>query len=426
MQYTKNLSSRTKAEIEAVLQGKKKNWRFFLLPFGPALIAAIAYIDPGNYATNIEAGASYGYALLWVVFCANIIAMLFQSLSAKLGIVTGLNLPQVCHREFSPWVNWSLWIASELCAIATDLAEFLGGAIGFSLLFHLPLLVGMLITAVLTYAVLMLENKGFRPIEIVIAVALGLVCVCFLAELLIAPVDWGAVGLHIFKPELVDRHAVFLAVGIVGATVMPHAIYLHSALMPQRADAQNDQQKARLIKWSNWEVGIGLALAGSVNMAMVIMAASVFHQGHSDIAEIETAYSTLYPLLGSAAAGFYLFSLMVSGVSSSVVGTMAGQIIMQGFVGFKIPLLVRRLVTMLPAFIVVWAGVNSTQALLVSQVILSLVLPVPMTTLLIFTGSKRIMGKFANHRVLHMIAIFCAALILGLNFVLLYLTLTGN
>ena len=365
------MTDRTVEAIRDVLAGKAR--RFSPLLFaGPAVIASIAYMDPGNFATNIQAGAKYGYALLWVVLMANVIAMLFQALSAKLGIVTGRNLAEMCREHFPQPVVYAMWIVSEVAAMATDLAEFLGGAIGLSLLLHIPLVAGMGVTAVLTYGILMFEARGFRPIEIIIGALVAAIALCYLVEMFIAPVDWGAAGFGSVVPHLPDAGALTIAVGIVGATIMPHAIFLHSGLTQNRAPARDDNERRQLLRFSNIEVLIALAVAGLVNMAMVVMAASAFHEGHSDVAEIETAYSTLTPLLGAAASGVFLTALLASGLSSSAVGTMAGQMIMQGFVGFRIPVIVRRLVTIIPAFIVVWLGVNSTNALVISQVVLEL------------------------------------------------------
>ena len=410
------LSDKTRARMSDVLSGKNLGLRGKLLFAGPAIIASVAYMDPGNYATNIQAGAGYGYKLLWVVLLANLIAMLFQALSARLGIVTGKNLAELSRDNFSRPVVLIMWVISEIAAMATDLAEFLGGAIGLSLLFGLSLFVGMVITAIVTYAILIFERSGFRPMEIVIGAMVGVIGLCYLAEMLIAPVDWAA---GILTPLMPDTPALFIAVGIIGATVMPHAIYLHSGLMQSRSDIRNESERARVLRFSNIEVVLALAVAGMVNMAMVIMAASAFHQGYSEVAEIETAYYTLTPLLGAAAAAAFLTSLIFSGISSSVVGTMAGQMIMQGFLRIHVPIWVRRLVTMLPAFAVVGMGVNATQALIMSQVVLSIALPVPMIALLIFSSRKDIMGAYLPSLTLRILAGVGACAVLGLNFVLL-------
>lgn len=413
------MSVRTRTGISQVLHGEGAGWRRYLLFAGPAIIASVAYMDPGNYATNIQAGAGYGYRLLWVVLVANLIAMLFQALSARLGIVTGRNLAEIARDSLPRPLVWAMWGVSEIAAMATDLAEFLGGAIGLALLLDLPLIVGMGITAIVTYGILIFERRGFRPMELIIGALVGLIGLCYLAEVLIAPIDWTAAGAGILQPALPDSLALTIAVGIIGATVMPHAIYLHSGLTQSRAEVRDDADRRKLVRFSNIEVVLALAVAGLVNMAMVMMASSAFHQGYSSVAEIETAYHTLTPLLGAAAAAIFLTSLIASGISSSVVGTMAGQMIMQGFLKFRIPIWLRRLITMLPAFAVVAAGVNATQALVMSQVVLSVALPVPMIALIVFVSRKSVMGDFAAGPVLKGLAIAGAAVVLTLNVVLL-------
>jgi manganese transport protein len=417
-----SLSERTVIMAHEVLAGRRRSIWSYLAFAGPAVVASIAYMDPGNFATNIQAGARYGYGLLWVVLLANLIAMLFQALSAKLGIVTGRNLPELCHKHFPRPVVWAMWMISEIAAMATDLAEFLGGAIGLSLLFSLPLLAGMLVTAVIVFGILMFERSGFRPVELIIGNLVAIIALCYLIEMFIAPVDWRSAATHLVLPELADAPALLLAVGIIGATVMPHAVYLHSGLTQGRIPSRDDGDKRLLVRISNIEVVIALALAGLVNMSMVMMASGAFHEGHSDVAEIESAYYTLVPLLGIGAAGVFLLSLLASGVSSSTVGTMAGQVIMQGFVGFSIPIWVRRLVTMVPSFIVVAMGVNATNALVISQVVLSIALPLPMIALLIFTRRTEIMGPLVNGPVTNVAAIAGTAAVLLLNVVLIVQT----
>ncbi|WP_321363177.1 Nramp family divalent metal transporter [uncultured Celeribacter sp.] len=414
-----DLTRRTQSGITAVLTGQRHGWRSRLLFAGPAIIASVAYMDPGNYATNIQAGAGYGYTLLWVVLLANLIAMLFQALSARLGIVTGKNLAELSRDHLPRPLVWVMWAVSEVAAMATDLAEFLGGAIGLALLFNLPLIVGMGITAIVTYGILIFEGRGFRPMELIIGAMVGLIGLCYLAEILIAPIDWGATATGLVTPNLPDAAALTIAVGIIGATVMPHAIYLHSGLTQSRAVMRDDTDRRRVLSYSNTEVVLALAVAGMVNMAMVMMAASAFHQGHSEVAEIETAYHTLTPLLGAAAAAIFLTSLIASGISSSVVGTMAGQMIMQGFLHIRIPIWLRRLITMIPAFAVVAMGVNATEALVMSQVVLSIALPVPMLALLYFSARRDVMGAFRIGPVLRVLAVLGACAVLGLNFVLL-------
>ena len=417
-----SLSERTISAAQALLGGQRRGMRGYLAFGGPAIIASIAYMDPGNFATNIQAGAKYGYSLLWVVLLANLIAMLFQALSAKLGIVTGRNLAEMCRDRFPKPIVWAMWVVSEVAAMATDLAEFLGGAIGLALLFKMPLLSGMFVTAIVTYGILMFESRGFRPVELIISSLVAIIALCYLIEMFIAPVDWASAAWHTVTPQLADADALLLAVGIIGATVMPHAVYLHSGLTQARIPARDDAEKRTVVRISNSEVLIALAIAGLVNMAMVMMASGAFHAGHSDVAEIETAYHTLTPLLGIGAAGIFLLSLIASGISSSVVGTMAGQMIMQGFIGFRIPIWLRRLITMVPAFVVVGYGVNATNALVVSQVVLSIALPLPMIALLMFTRRRDIMGALVNSRLTNVVAVIGTVVVLLLNAVLILQT----
>jgi len=414
-----NLSDRTAHAGQTVLSGGRRGFRG-LLPFvGPAVVASIAYIDPGNFATNIQAGARHGTMLLWVVLLANVIAMLFQALSARLGLVTGHSLATLCRMHFPRPLVIAMWLASEVAAIATDLAELIGAAIGVSVLFGLPLMAGLLVAFAITLALLSVQSRGFRPIELIIAAFVGIISLAYLIELFIAPPDWGQVFYHSVVPQLAGLDSVTLAVGIVGATVMPHAIYLHSALMTDRVTARSDTEKRRLLKYSNAEVILALSLAGLVNMAMVTMAATMFHQGHADVGEIETAYHTLLPLMGVVAAGAFMTSLLASGISSSVVGTMAGQVIMQDFVGVRIPLWVRRAVTMIPAVVVVAMGVSPTDALVLSQVVLSLVLPVPMIALFVLIRRPAVMAGYAIGRGTQALAGAATVVVLALNAILL-------
>lgn len=416
------MTESTSLAIRDVLAGRRRGVASALLFAGPAVIASIAYTDPGNFATNIQAGARYGYALLWVVVVANLVAMLFQSLSARLGIVTDRNLAELCRERLPRPVSLAMWVGSEIGAMATDIAEFLGGAIAFSLLLHLPLLLGMTITAVATLAILLVERHGHRALEIVIGGFVAVISLCYLVEVLIAPVDWPAALRGLTVPRIPDADALTISVGIIGATVMPHALYLHSGLTQNRVAVRTDAERAAVLRFSNREVVFALGLAGLVNMAMVVMAAAAFHLGHSDVAEIETAYKTLAPLLGGAAAAVFLLSLLASGLSSSAVGTLAGQMIMQGFVGFRIPLWARRAVTMAPAFVVVALGVDPTRALVLSQVVLSFVLPIPMVALVLFSRRPDVMGRYATGRWTTAAAVLGAAVVLVLNIVLIVQT----
>jgi len=409
------MTQRTTRAMSAALAGRMSSPRSALLFAGPAVVASIAYIDPGNFAANIEAGSRYGYALLWVVVIANLVAMLFQALSAKLGIVTGRNLAEMSREHFSKPVVYAMWAVSEIAAMATDLAEFLGGAIGISLLFHLPLMAGMVITGIVTYAILGAEKRGFRPLELIIGGLVAAVALAYIVELSIVDVAWTDAARGALVPTLSGNGAVGVAVAMLGATIMPHAIYLHSGLTQQRAPAHNDAQRSKLVRFSNREVVIALSIAGLVNMAMIVMAAAAFHNGHTDIVEIGAAYRSLAPLFGAGAAAVFLIALIASGVSSSAVGTMAGQMVMQGFVGFRIPVGVRRLATMAPAFVVVALGVNATDALVYSQMALSFALPVPMIALVVFTSRRDIMGRFVNSRLVSAGAIVATAAIVALN-----------
>jgi manganese transport protein len=420
------LSIQATARIREILEGRRRGLRAVLPLAGPAVVASVAYMDPGNFATNIQAGSKFGYGLLWVVVVANVVAMLYQAMSAKLGIITNRNLAELCRTHFPKPAVIAMWLASEAAAMATDLAEFVGGAVGLSLLLHLPLMYGMFVTAVLTYVILCVEPAGFRKIELIIGSLVLAIGFCYLVELFVVPADWGAAALHSVLPQLGGPGAVALAAGIVGATVMPHAIFLHSGLTQDRAPARSDTERRDLVRYSNREVVIALSLAGFINVAMVAMAAAAFHAGHSDVAEIQTAYYTMVPLLGAGAGLVFLLSLMASGISSSVVGTMAGQMIMQGFVGFRLPVWLRRLVTIVPAFVVIGLGVNVTNALVLSQIALSIVLPIPMIALIVLSGKRSVMGAFTARRSLLAGASCAVVAIVVLNAVLVLQTIRGN
>ena len=418
--------SRTVSAARDAINGKVKGIRA-LLPFlGPAFIASIAYVDPGNFATNIQSGASFGYKMLWVIVLANLMAMLLQNMSAKLGIATGRSLPEVCRDHMPKWLTYGMWVVSELAAMATDLAEFLGATLALNLLAGIPMLYATIIVGIVTYLILMLEKFGFRPLEKFIAAFAVLIGLCYLVETVISKPDLGLIAYHSVTPWLGNKESIILAVGVIGATVMPHAIYLHSSLTQNRIVPRNDMEKIKIQKFSTKEIMIAMTLAGFVNLAMMYMAASVFNTtGNSHIADLTTAYHTLTPLLGSAAASVFLISLLASGVSSSVVGTMAGQVIMQGFVGFTIPLWIRRLVTMLPTFIIVAIGVDPTRTLVISQVVLSIVLPCPIIALIYFTQKKELMGVLTNKRITTILSTIFAIVILGLNCWLIVQTFFG-
>ena len=413
------LSDSTVVAAQQALDGRRRGLRA-IVPFaGPAFIVSVAYIDPGNFATNIQAGSFYGYRLLWVLVFANLSAMLFQSLSAKLGIATGRNLAEMSREHFPLPIAMGMWVVSEVAAMATDLAELLGAALALNLLFHLPLLIGAVITAAATYGILALGRHGFRPIEAIIGALVGVMAVSYILETFFARPDWGLVLQGATVPWLGSSGAEFLAVGLIGATVMPHVIYVHSGLTQDRVVARSPQERRKILRFSNIDVIVALGLAGLINLAMLYMAAATFHPHHPNVASIATASLTLAPLLGGAAAAIFLISLLASGVSSSAVGTLAGQVIMQGFLGVAVPLWVRRIVTMAPSLIVIGLGVDVTHALVFSQVVLSIVLPVPLVALLIFTRRRSIMGNLVNHPVTSWVAGLSAAAILVLNVLLI-------
>jgi manganese transport protein len=387
-------------------------------------MASVAYMDPGNFATNVQAGSTCGYRLLWVVLLASLAAMLFQALSAKLGIVTGRNLAELCREHFPRRVVIGLWIASEIGAIATDVAEFLGGAIGISLLFRVSLLTGLTVTGLLTFAILTLERNGFRSLEGVIAGLIGVIGVTYLWQLRIAPPDWHAALFHTVVPQIGDGASMALAVGIIGATIMPHTLYLHSGLTQRRVAAGTYGERRGLLRFSNHEVVIALGFAALVNLAMVTVSASVFGGSRQAIADLGAAYQALVPAVGVMAGALFLVALIASGVSSSVVGTMAGQVIMQGFVGFNIPIGMRRLITMVPAFIVA-LSCNTMSAMLVSQVVLSFVLPLPMTALVLLSSRRAVLGNLVMGRATALAALSAMAVIVVLNCVLIHQVLSG-
>ena len=415
-----------RAAARAALDGRRRGLRA-LLPFlGPAFIACVAYIDPGNFATNIQGGSAFGYNLLWVILMANLMAMLIQSLSAKLGIATGQNLAEVCRAHLPRPLVYAMWIGSEGAAMATDLAEFLGASLGLNLLLHVPLLPATLLTGVATLGILSLQNRGVRPLEAFIAAMVGVVAASYLIETVLSRPDWGQVAYHSVVPW-VGPGSILISVGIIGATIMPHVVYLHSALMQDRVVPRSEAEAKRIFRFTIPDILIAMTLAGVINMAMLYMAASTFHaNGFTEVADIPAAYRTLTPLLGPAASAVFAISLLAAGLSSSTVGTMAGQVIMQGFVGFTIPLWVRRLVTMAPAVLIVALGINPTDALVISQVVLSLILPIPVLALVYFTRRRDVMGTLANRRGTTILAMACAAIILLLNVVLLYQTAGGT
>ncbi|MGL5287097.1 manganese transport protein [Aeromonas sp. RU39B] len=383
---------------------------------GPAFIAAIGYIDPGNFATNIQAGSAFGYQLLWVVVWANLMAMLVQTLSAKLGIVTGRNLAEHIRDRLPKPAVWLYWIQAEIIAMATDLAEFIGAAVGFKLLLGISLLEGATLTAVVTWGILALQNRGQKPLEWVIGGLLLFVALAYVMELLLSRPHLPSLLQGALVPGLPNSDALYLVAGVLGATVMPHVIYLHSALTQDRSDASIDQR----LHNTRVDVAIAMTIAGFVNLAMMAMAAAAFHyHGHTQVAELESAYATLTPLLGQAAATLFGLSLVASGISSTVVGTLAGQVVMQSFVRFSIPLWLRRLITMAPAFVVIAMGSNTTEVLVMSQVVLSFGIALALIPLLMLTGDRQLMGEHRNHPLTQALGRLIVALVVGLNAYLL-------
>jgi len=406
---------------ERVLQGRS---RWGLLPFlGPAFIACVAYMDPGNFATNIAGGSKFGFTLVWVIVASNLMAMLIQTLSAKLGIATGRNLPEVCRDSFSRRTSVLLWIQAEVIAMATDLAEFLGAALGFNLLFGIGLFPAAVLTGVASFAILGLQRFGFRPFEATIVSIVSVVGLCYVIELFYANPPLLTVGKHAVVPAFSGSESVLLAVGIIGATVMPHVIYLHSSLLQSRIVPDSAREARRLYRYTRIDVMIAMTIAGLINIAMLVMAASTFYRGGlHNVASIESAHRTLQPLLGSSASTLFAIALIGSGLSSSAVGTMAGQVVMQGFVRRQIPIVVRRLVTMAPAFVAIAIGLNPSRTLVISQVVLSFGIPFALVPLVLFTSRRSVMGGLVNHRLTTAAATAVAALIIGLNVFLLVQT----
>jgi manganese transport protein len=399
---------------------------FRILPFlGPAFVACVAYIDPGNFATNIAGGSKFGFTLAWVILASNLMAMLIQTLSAKLGIATGRNLPEVCRERFSRRTSLGLWVQAEVIAMATDLAEFLGAAIGFHLLLGMDLFPAAILTGFVTFAILGLQRFGLRPFEAVIAAFVGVIGVSYIAELFYANPPLGTVALHAVKPEFAGSESVLLAVGILGATVMPHVIYLHSALTQNRVVPRNDDEARRLYRYTKIDVIVAMSIAGVINMSMLVMAASVFFRsGLNDVDSLEGAHRTLNPILGGASSTLFALALLASGLSSSTVGTLSGQVVMQGFIQRRIPIFLRRLVTMVPALIVAGIGLDPSRTLVISQVVLSFGIPFALIPLVIFTGKREIMGTLTNQRSTTVVAAVIAAVITALNVFLLYQVFT--
>lgn len=417
------------AEANEILEGKsKKGFIAKILPFmGPAFIASVAYVDPGNFATNISGGAQFGYLLLWVIIASNLMAMLIQTLSAKLGIATGHNLAEHCRLRYRRRTTIGLWILMEAVAMATDLAEFLGAAVGFNLLFGIPLWLAAILTGITTFIILALERYGFRSLEAVITGFVSAIAISYIIEIFLGKPDWTQVARHAILPEFSGSASILLAAGILGATVMPHAIYLHSSLTQHRVVVREPKLLKRLFRYEIIDVVVAMGVASLVNGAMLIMSAATFHaQGLTQVGTLEEAYKTLEPLLGKAASWVFAISLLFSGLSSASVGTMAGQIIMQGFMNFEIPVWLRRIITMIPSIVIIALGVDPTKALVFSQVLLSFGLPFAIIPLISFTSDAKLMGVLVNRKGTRALAILVAGIILVLNVYLLYMTFFGG
>src|SRR5215211_4310181 len=403
-------------------RGIRKLWPFL----GPAFVAAVAYVDPGNFATNIAAGAQYGYLLLWVILASNLMAMLIQSMSAKLGIATGKNLPEVCRLRFPRPVTLGLWVQAEVIAMATDLAEFIGAALALNLLFGIPLFPAGLLTAVGAFAILELQRRGFRPLEATISGMVGVIVLAFAFQMFYAQPEAERILAGLFTPQFADTESVLLAAGILGATVMPHVIYLHSALTQRRVVGRTDDERRKIFRFELVDVVIAMAIAGTINASMLIMAAALFHaNGLTGVGDIDKAFEQLGVQVGSTSAILFGVALLASGFSSSSVGTMAGQVVMQGFINRRIPLFLRRLITMLPALVILAIGVNPSRSLVISQVVLSFGIPFALIPLLIHCRNRRIMGALVNRRATTAIATLVVTLIVSLNVFLLYQTFFG-
>jgi manganese transport protein len=398
--------------------------RGFLPMLGPAFIACIAYVDPGNFATNIQGGAKYGYLLVWVIVAANLMAMLIQNLTAKIGIATGKNLPELCREYLPRRVTFGLWIQAELIAMATDLAEFIGAAIALNLLFGVPLFAAGLITSVVAFAILALQTKGYRRLETIIFGFLAVILLGFLYDTLRIGFDAGDAAKG-FLPGFAGTNSILLATGILGATVMPHVIYLHSALTQKRIPLRDAADRRRMLHFNRIDITIAMTLAGLVNLSMLIIAAALFHKSGLDVDTIESAHAGFKQLVGSSAAVAFALALLASGLASSSVGTYAGQVVMQGFIRRSVPLVVRRGVTMAPALIVLAIGLDPSRSLVISQVILSFGIPFALVPLVMLTSRTDIMGPLVNRRITTVVAWVVASMIIALNAFLLFQTFFG-
>lgn len=411
------------ASAYASLRGEARGIKR-LFPFlGPAFIAAVAYIDPGNFATNIAAGSAYGYTLLWVVVVSNLMAVLIQAMSAKLGIATGKNLPEICREHFPRWASILLWIQAELVVIATDLAEFIGASLGLYLIFHISLIPSAIITAFGSFAILELQRRGVRSLEAVISGMIFIVVIAFGLQVFYTQPEARDVISGMFVPRFEGVDSVLLGAGILGATVMPHAIYLHSSLMQKRVIGQNEKERRQIFRFEFVDIVIAMLIAGAINASMLIVAAALFYKNGLDVTDLDVAFYQFQHLIGPVSAILFGVGLLFAGLSSSSVGTMAGDVIMQGYIKKRISLYIRRFITMLPPLAIILLGVNPSRALVISQVVLSFGISFALVPLITFTSNPNVMGKLVNHRITALIAWVVAFLIIALNIFLLYETI---
>lgn len=430
MDYERNISDNKFTDSNTITWERKKinninKLRQLLKYLGPAFVVSVAYIDPGNFATNISGGSKFNYALIWVILFSNLMAIFLQTMSAKIGIATGFSIPEMCAKVFPRKLNWIFWIVAEIGAMATDLAEFLGGTVGLYLLFNIPMIYSGLIVGVVTFFICYMEKYGQKAIEIIITLLVLVICVAYTVELFLAKPDWVQVGFHAIIPSLPNSDAVYIAVGMLGATVMPHVIYLHSQLVKHRCIDCTDKGKAKHLKLEKIDIVVAMNIAFIVNAAMVVVAAAVFYKNGIEVNTMQQAHQSLEPLLGSVSSGAFGIALIASGLSSSAVGTLAGQTIMKGFVNLSIPINIRRFITMLPALIVIAIGVNPMNILVLSQVVLSFILPFPIIQMLSIAKQKELMGFLVNKASVKFLGSIIALIIIGLNVVLVYLSFKG-
>ncbi|QSZ28073.1 Nramp family divalent metal transporter [Aceticella autotrophica] len=415
------------ASIETKIRHKVFSINQLLKYLGPAFVVSVAYVDPGNFATNISGGSMFNYSLLWVILWSNIMAIFLQSMSAKLGIATGRSLPKICSLIFQRKTNWFLWIIAELAAMATDLAEFLGGTLGLYLLFKIPMVYAGFLTGIITFMIVYMEKYGQKVVELIISILIAIICIAYGMELFLAKPDWTKVAICTIIPSLSNGEAVLIAVGMLGATVMPHVIYLHSQLVQCRNKGfVTDEDKRKHLKMERIDIAIAMNIAFIVNAAMVIVSAAVFYKNGMVVNTIEEAHMSLKPLLGTMSSAAFGIALLASGLSSSAVGTMAGQTIMSGFIGLNIPINLRRLITMIPALAIIEMGINPMKALVISQVILSFALPAAIIPMLLITRRKDIMGKLVNKPITDVLGWIITGIIIFLNILLLYYTFTAD